>query len=390
MAEFVYLSKEVLTGLDNYKYSAVDTSPVSKYICHPFWNQIVKLCPLWIAPNVLTLTGFLLLLVNFIILTYYDMDFYASSRDHPEYLTIPNWVWLVGALNNFLSHSLDGIDGKQARRTKSSSPLGELFDHGLDSWATFFLPVAVYSIFGRGELGVDIFRAYLIVVGIMICFIISHWEKYNTGILFLPWGYDIGQIGMSAIYFVTFLGGYDMWKFTLPVVNLSAAALFELMCHVGFFGLTFPFTFYNVYRAYSDKTGKMRPFSEAMRPLVSTILLFTLLFVWVFMSSYNILEKQPRLVFWTTGTAFSNIACKLIIAQMSNTRCELLNSKLLPLFTIVCMVCFLNLGYIEYYLLWSYCIFITITHVIFGVCVVRELCDHFKIRAFSIPAVSED
>lgn len=45
---------------------------------------------------------------------------------------------------------LDGCDGKQARRTQSSSPLGELFDHGLDSWATFFLPVSLYSVYGRG------------------------------------------------------------------------------------------------------------------------------------------------------------------------------------------------------------------------------------------------
>ena len=35
-----------------------------------------------------------------------------------------------------MAHTLDGIDGKQARRTGSSSPLGEMFDHGLDSWST--------------------------------------------------------------------------------------------------------------------------------------------------------------------------------------------------------------------------------------------------------------
>jgi ethanolaminephosphotransferase len=28
---------------------------------------------------------------------------------------------------------LDCLDGKQARRTKSSSPLGQLFDHGCDA-----------------------------------------------------------------------------------------------------------------------------------------------------------------------------------------------------------------------------------------------------------------
>ena len=36
---------------------------------------------------------------------------------------------------------MDAIDGKQARRTGTGSPLGELFDHGLDCIANaFFLP----------------------------------------------------------------------------------------------------------------------------------------------------------------------------------------------------------------------------------------------------------
>lgn len=36
----------------------------------------------------------------------------------------------------FAYQSLDAIDGKQARRTKSATPLGELFDHGCDSVST--------------------------------------------------------------------------------------------------------------------------------------------------------------------------------------------------------------------------------------------------------------
>lgn len=94
----------------------------------------------------------------------------------------------------FCQLSTDGTDGKQARRTGTSSPLGELFDHGLDSWASFFLPVACYSVFGRGEHGVDEFRVYLVLLGVNLCFLASHWEKYNTRILYLPWGYDVSQI----------------------------------------------------------------------------------------------------------------------------------------------------------------------------------------------------
>jgi len=96
---------------------------------------------------------------------------------------------------------IDGTDGKQARRTQSSTPLGELFDHGLDSWAALLLPVALYSIFGRSELyGVSTTRMYGLLWLILGSFIISHWEKYNTGILFLPWSYDLSQI-VSYFFF---------------------------------------------------------------------------------------------------------------------------------------------------------------------------------------------
>ena len=42
-------------------------------------------------------------------------------------------MYFLTALGLFFYQSLDAIDGMQARRTKSSSPLGELFDHGCDS-----------------------------------------------------------------------------------------------------------------------------------------------------------------------------------------------------------------------------------------------------------------
>ena len=89
---------------------------------------------------------------------------------------------------------VDGIDGKQARRTGTSSPLGEMFDHGLDSWISLFMTLSIISIFGCGEFSVPIEEGIYILVAIQATFIISHWEKYNTGILYLPWGYDISQI----------------------------------------------------------------------------------------------------------------------------------------------------------------------------------------------------
>ena len=56
-----------------------------------------------------------------------------------------------------------------------------------------------------------------------------------------------------------------------------------------------------------------------------------LCFIWVFRSPNNILELDPRCLFLLTGTVFANICCKLIIAQMSNTRSELFSVILIPL-----------------------------------------------------------
>lgn len=55
---------------------------------------------------------------------------------------------------------------------------------------------------------------------------------------------------------------------------------------------------------------------------------------------------------------------------MSGTRCELVNNLLIPLFTIVVTVCFLDLGILEFYLLCGYSAYVTVSHVYFGISVV--------------------
>ena len=48
-------------------------------------------------------------------------------------LKAPAWAYATFALGLFFYQTLDAIDGKQARRTKTASPLGELFDHGISN-----------------------------------------------------------------------------------------------------------------------------------------------------------------------------------------------------------------------------------------------------------------
>jgi hypothetical protein len=117
-----------------FKYSSIDNSPLSLYVMHPFWNAIVNLYPLWLAPNILTFVGFLCLIANFILFSIYDYHFYGycfnklnctneiqrnsyklfqleTNTDYSKlsyYLCscIPAFLWLLGAIFQFLSHHL--------------------------------------------------------------------------------------------------------------------------------------------------------------------------------------------------------------------------------------------------------------------------------------------
>ena len=81
-----------------------------------------------------------------------------------------------------------------------SSPLGELFDHGLDSSAAFLIPISLFSLFGHGSHSVTLWELYRLMLACLVGFYVAHWEKYNTGTLFLPWTYDASQIVSSQAH----------------------------------------------------------------------------------------------------------------------------------------------------------------------------------------------
>lgn len=101
----------------------------------------------------------------------------------------------------------------------------------------------------------------------------------------------------------------------------------------------------------------MRSFYEAIRPLIPFTSLFALTTVWAIWSRNDICALEPRLLFVLYGTVFSNICvciyyyrlknfksiffllifiqCRLIIAQMSDTRTDCWNFFIWPMLAIV-------------------------------------------------------
>lgn len=327
----------------------------------------------------MTFVGFLFTVLNFLLFSYYDFHFYASTTE-PGTIPIPNWVWAAASINIFLAYTLDGIDGKQARRIGLAGPLGELFDHGLDSYTSVLIPVCLYSIFGRTIGSVHPLRFYYIVWTILFSFHASHWEKYNTGVLYLPWGYDLGMWGSTIMYLVTFIFGFELWKSPLPF-GIMPGYIMEFLLHISALG-NLPITLYNIVKSYADRTGKMRPLSEALRPLYSFAIFMGISLYWAYQSPNDIVATDPRAVYMLSGTIFSNISCRLIVAQMSNTRCEAMHWTSPILF--LAMVTSFIAPRFERTLIYLLLVGTTLAHWHYGTVVVQQLCKHFNRICFKV------
>ena len=71
---------------------------------------------------------------------------------------------------------MDNIDGKQARRTGTSSGLGELFDHGIDSLNCILASLLEVSALGLGLTHLGAFTAFVACLPMFA----STWETFHT------------------------------------------------------------------------------------------------------------------------------------------------------------------------------------------------------------------
>jgi|ERR1711970_24651 len=370
---FQYITKQQLNGFNNYKYSSKDTSPLSNYVMHPFWNCVVQLFPRWIAPNLMTLTGFLFLITQTLLLTYYDPNFKAGN-------SLPPWVWFYSAFAHFMAHTLDGCDGKQARRTGSSGPLGEMFDHGLDAWATSLLVINSFSLFGDDVTNDE---KYYIIILMCVNFMSSHWEKYNTGILYLPWTYDISQVTMFICYITAGIYGTEMYSRPL-FGEINTVHIFKWIIYGGSV-FTWAVCIRNVLRVWSNKTGKQTTLYECFLPWVPLVIGFGTITIWCYhLSSFDIMEQRPRLLYSLTGIVFAGISCRLIVVQMSSTRADVFNPMLLPVILICLLDALCRHPYISPFF-WIIAFWICLLmHLHYGRGVVSSLAKHLGIKVFKI------
>lgn len=312
-----YLTKEALDNLKLYKYGAVDLSPLSKYILQPYWVWCLQFFPMWMAPNLITIIGLSFVVVNVVLVCWLVPDLQSAG---------PSWLYFSCALGIWLYSTFDNVDGKQARRTGSSSPLGELFDHGCDALNCSFGTIIQTFALGLGYSWSSMYVGFLAICA----FFFSTWEEYHTGVMYLGYvnGPTEGLVLSCLTMILSGIYGPTIWKMPLSSLDISMGlpkwlhniTAFEVMAFgmsVLLFVFHIPQSLLAVRRACRAKNTS---YTKALSGLWPIILYFGSIALWLGGPDSTILGSSKSILFiLMAGFVFGRIAVSFAQLQSSNS-----------------------------------------------------------------------
>lgn len=127
------------------------------------------------------------------------------------------------------------------------------------------------------------------------CCISNHWREFGTC---FEWFFSVLAVQLA---------GSNLWQYSLPG-GITNGMLVEGTLYISSAITNWPIVADNIYQSYKNKTGHMRPFSEAVRPLVPLVLCYLVTYLWIMVSPSNVVDRDPRALFFLMGTIFSNIS----------------------------------------------------------------------------------
>lgn len=385
-----YLPDNAKEQLGKYVYHGTDNSYIYQRGWKPLCAWLVPFLPRWLAPNVITVTALVLVIVTHTIIAYYlpNMEPQGDSAE------VPGWIFISAAVGLLLYQLLDNIDGHQARRLGVSSPLGLLMDHGCDAFNCVVGALSLASAVNCGPT----WKTWTVLVGTLTTFFMNTWEEYYRGALILPVinGANEGILVAVGLYVLTAAVGLDWWHNAVVIHESSLPP--ELHFHAanaslyGFLGavhvpehhieslvanlytpdggieimfnslavllmsvsvvLTSVGNLWNVFWCTRDTTEPTHgrygdgwlvhhfPYLHSLTRLLPLAAVFLLANVWFLVSPHHIFQQHPRLCCWTVGLLFTKLAIHLMIAHLCSVEFHPFRRTMVPFFFLAAHIVF--------------------------------------------------
>ncbi|XP_016772118.1 cholinephosphotransferase 1 isoform X2 [Apis mellifera] len=411
------LSPGQLKRLSEHKYSCTTSSLLDGFL-QPWWDWLVSKVPLWLAPNLITIVGLIVNIATTLVLVYYSPDAKTEA---------PRWACFLCALGLFIYQSLDAIDGKQARRTGTSTPLGELFDHGCDSISTVFIALSACIAVQLGYYPAWMFFQCFCAMTLFYC---AHWQTYVSGSLrFGKIDVTEAQFTIIIIHLISAIFGPKIWMMEIPYIDgfmfkyligvmtviCAVANLYSIFSviftgGVGKNGSTVAIPVLGLgtisnYVAVLFYAGYIHVFLEfckvfesggigkngstiAGTSVLSPIIPFSFVVVPAFIiyrkSAEHVYENHPALYILAFGMVAAKVTNRLVVAHMTKNEMEYLDSSLIGP-AMLFLNQYFNFFIKEYYVLWLCFIWVTLDLLRYSSQICLEICDYMKIKLFRIP-----
>lgn len=296
---------------------------------------------------------------------------------------------------------MDNIDGKQARRTGTSSGLGELFDHGIDSLNCTLASLLETAAMALGTSKSGVFTALVPCLPMFF----STWETYHTHTLYLGYfnGPTEGLLIACAVMALSGIYGPGIW--TQPIVELvgtknlfgyddlvgehSIRDIWILIIVVSLFVGHVPFCVLNVVKARRKNNLPILPVFLEWTPMT----VYTLsIGAWLY-SPYSTLRSENHLVLFclTMSFVFGRLTTKIILAHLTRQPFPYWTVMLVPLVGGAVLANLPRLGFEpisaknELIYLYGYFIFAAIVYFRWAFLVTTSICNFLGINALTIP-----
>mmetsp|Transcript_6697 Transcript_6697/g.11874 ORF Transcript_6697/g.11874 Transcript_6697/m.11874 type:complete len:376 (+) Transcript_6697:36-1163(+) len=368
----VYLSEEGCRNLHKYKYSGTDASLAYKFILSPLSEFCVKFIPLYVAANTVAPSQ-ITFLGHICCLLMYALPWLYCG--HTLSCLLPSWLIFLCIVFYFAWIILDNIDGKQARRTNNSTPLGLLFDHQVDAINVTLTTTFLGTLFLYGDTP---FTLLLWVTG-ALPFYFATWEELFLGSLDLPMINGpcegciiLGLMGLFAAafgpeYFVETLMFKKELRNCFMLFFISAAVLTGL---------------YNVARVLW-KTKERRTAIFSLLPFfyyVSTLLV-------LFWSPAKLMYTSTRELMLVFGFTFAREIGLIQVAHVTSTKHEPMDLGGFIVMSSLTLNTYFNIkgsGVNEYSLLLMLLVLAAGAYSHFVINITSDICKELKIKVFSV------
>merc|ERR1719336_3331174 len=341
-----------------------------------FPSRFVTLVPLWMAPNLITMAGLIINIVTSLILF-----LCCPTLTEPA----PRWATFLCGLGLFIYQTLDAIDGKQAWRTKTSSPLGELFDHGCDSMSTVFVSIASCCAVRLGMYPGWMLFQCLCASTLFYC---AHWQTYVSGTLtFGTIDVTEGQIVVMAVMLLSSFESFfnlDIWSSSLYFFSLNqVTTIFGGIC-----GLYSMFksdgTIDKIFTGGAGRNGATVAGTSVLSPASPLFLLVIPAWVIAYKSDQNIYHSHPILYVLLFGLVGAKITNRLVVAHMCKGEITHRDAAMVaPLILITNQ--YFNTFISERYLLYISMIWVVVDLLWYCSKVCLEICNYLDVSLFTIP-----